>query len=99
MQADSDGGDKQPVLGDENKAETEMEVVEVSHPVARNDTVLSIARKYAADVSGAWTLHPVGLSSSPRISVHLPIRIPTTKDCSPLPHPPFLIVLPLSVSL
>jgi len=31
--------------------EEEMEVVEVRHPVSRSDTILSIARKYAADVS------------------------------------------------
>jgi hypothetical protein len=56
---ETDSGDKESSgsIGqnpaDENKTEAEMEVVEVSHPVGRNDTVLSIARKYAADVSGA----------------------------------------------
>jgi hypothetical protein len=56
---DGDGGDKESSgsirqnPADDHKAEAEMEVVEVSHPVGRNDTVLSIARKYAADVSGA----------------------------------------------
>ena len=38
------------VSGDEEK-EVEMEVVEVKHPVSRSDTLLGIARKYAADVS------------------------------------------------
>ena len=50
------GGDEvevesvQGVSGEEEK-EVEMEVVEVKHPVSRSDTVLGIARRYAADVS------------------------------------------------
>jgi len=35
------------------KEEEEMQVVEVRHPVSRSDTILSIARRYAADVSCA----------------------------------------------
>lgn len=31
--------------------EPETEVVEVTHPVARGDTLMGIARKYATDVS------------------------------------------------
>ncbi len=34
--------------------EMEMEVVEVKHPVSRSDSLLSIARKYAADVSSLF---------------------------------------------
>lgn len=32
-------------------AQEEQELVEVKHPVSRSDTVLSIARRYGADVS------------------------------------------------
>lgn len=32
-------------------AEAETEIVEITHPVARGDTLMSIARKYATDVS------------------------------------------------
>ena len=31
--------------------EEEMELVEIRHPVSKSDTILSIARRYAADVS------------------------------------------------
>lgn len=37
--------------GVEEGEEEEMETVEVRHPVSKSDTLLSIARKYAADVS------------------------------------------------
>ena len=40
-----DKGDKA-----KNEKEQEMEIVEVRHPVSRNDTILAIARRYAADV-------------------------------------------------
>lgn len=41
---------------EKDEGEEEMEVVEVRHPVSRSDTILSIARKYAADVSGSRTV-------------------------------------------
>ena len=46
----------------------ELEVVEVKHPVSRGDTILSIARKYAADVSEPRPLHSL---SSKGIHAHL----------------------------
>lgn len=36
---------------DEEEMEMEMELVEVRHAVQKGDTILSISRKYAADVS------------------------------------------------
>lgn len=32
-------------------SEEDLETIEVTHPVARSDTLLAIARRYAADVS------------------------------------------------
>lgn len=44
-------GDQEGDQAGGKEAEVDMEVVEVTHPVGRGDTVMSVARKYAADVS------------------------------------------------
>lgn len=49
LEARSSGAEA-PHIPSQEAAE-ERELVEVKHPVARNDTVLSIARRYGADVS------------------------------------------------
>ena len=65
-------GDEDRALADDQHGdgaedrEGEMEVVEVKHPVSRSDTLLGIARKYAADVSP----FPIHLPLPAFISIH-----------------------------
>lgn len=44
-------GDRGKEDGEVDEVEEEVEDVEVRHPVSRGDTILSIARRYGADVS------------------------------------------------
>lgn len=61
---DNHFGDEQSEVTDVNsggagkEAEVEMEVVEITHPVGRGDTLMSVARKYAADVSHPFHHYP-----------------------------------------
>ncbi|WVQ79477.1 hypothetical protein IAT38_001576 [Cryptococcus sp. DSM 104549] len=68
-------GESQPLGAGGDTIETateeeELETVEVRHTIARGDTLLSIARKYAADPHDLLTLNslpPTALSTHPRI--------------------------------
>ncbi|WVQ75265.1 hypothetical protein IAR50_004878 [Cryptococcus sp. DSM 104548] len=71
-----------------------LEVVEVTHLVSRGDTVMSVARKYAADPHDILefnSLPPIALSSNPRIlqtrkSIIISRRSVPSSSLPPLSH-------------